>query len=184
MNNTPLIRNKTDYKSLLCYQKAEVIYDITYYFAHTYYQRGDRTIDQMVQAARSGKQNIVEGYADSATSVEMGLKLFNVAKGSLMELLADYEDFLRTNNYSQWPEGSKEHDAMRKLSSKGDNLEQIVKIAKSRPANVIANMAIILIKQADFLLFRFMESISNRFVQEGGIKEKMYQFRIHSRRKG
>ncbi|MBE6195607.1 MAG: four helix bundle protein [Rikenellaceae bacterium] len=177
----PLVKYSGDHKRLLCYQKCEVIYDITYYFAHTFLQRGDRTIDQMVQAARSGKQNIIEGNADLATSYEMGIKLLNVAKASLKELLADYEDFLRVNGYSQWPVGSKEYEAMRQISAHGDN-NKIVEIVKSRPANIVANMAIILIKHADFLLFRYIESLSERFTREGGFKERMYHYRIRERK--
>ena len=89
MNDNQLIERQGDHKNLICYQKAELIYDITYHFAHAAFSKGDRTIDQMVQAARSGKQNIVEGNADMNTSIEMGIKLLNVAKGSLKELLAD-----------------------------------------------------------------------------------------------
>ncbi len=97
MNNTPkrqepLLPQTGNYRQLLTYQKAEAIYDITYYFCKNYLQRGDRTIDQMVQAARSGKQNIVEGSAASATSKETEIKLVNVAKASMHELLIDYED--------------------------------------------------------------------------------------------
>ena len=91
-----IIRRKGNYRELLCYCKAEAIYDITYFFANKFLKSSDRTIDQMIQAARSGKQNIIEGYSASVTSAETELKLFNVAKSSLKELLADYEDYLRT----------------------------------------------------------------------------------------
>jgi four helix bundle protein len=84
-----------NYRKLFTYQKAEAIYDITFYFCEKYLRRGDRTIDQMVQAARSGKQNIAEGSAASSTSKEMEIKLINVAKASSQELLLDYEDYLR-----------------------------------------------------------------------------------------
>ena len=96
------MQNKGIYRSLIAYQKAECIYDITYYFAHKYLQKGDRTIDQMVQAAHSGKQNIVEGCAASTTSSETELKLINVARASLKELLVDYEDYLRVNGLELW----------------------------------------------------------------------------------
>jgi len=95
-----------NYAELLSYQKAEVIYDITHRFAHTHLARGDRTIDQMVQSARSGKQNILEGSKAAVTSKEMELKLTNVARASLEELLADYRDYLRvrvTNNGPKIP---------------------------------------------------------------------------------
>ena len=89
---TPFLPQKGNYRNLIAYQKAECIYDITYYFAHHFLNRGDRTIDQMIQAARSGKQNIAEGCAASTTSAETEIKLINVARASLQELLIDYED--------------------------------------------------------------------------------------------
>ena len=89
-----LVPNRGNYRQLLCYRKAEAIYDITYHFVMHFVEHGDRTRDQMVQAARSGKQNIAEGYAAGATSKETELKLLNVAKSSLNELLEDYLDYL------------------------------------------------------------------------------------------
>ena len=84
-----VVKRKGNYRDLLCYRKAEAIYDITYHFANIFFKPSDRTIDQMVQAARSGKQNIIEGYAASVTSIETEIKLLGVAKSSLKELLAD-----------------------------------------------------------------------------------------------
>ena len=98
---TPFLPQKGNYRNLIAYQKAECIYDITYYFAHHFLERNDRTIDQMVQAARSGKQNIAEGCAASTTSAETEIKLVNVARASLQELLIDYEDYLRVRNSSR-----------------------------------------------------------------------------------
>lgn len=107
MGDYKLVKSQGDHRRLLCYQKAEVIYDLTYYFTNRYLQRSDRTIDQMIQAARSGKQNIVEGNSAIPTSIESGIKLLNVAKASLQELLVDYEDFLRVRGYHMWEENSK-----------------------------------------------------------------------------
>ncbi len=104
-----LIPNTGNYKNLLTYQKSDVIFQITYYFCATYLNNGDRTIDQMVQAARSGKQNIIEGCAASSTSAKTEIKLINVAKASLEELLEDYEDYLKTRNHRQWQKGSIEY---------------------------------------------------------------------------
>lgn len=104
----PLLPVGGNYRKLYTYQKAEAIYDITFYFAHKYLSRGDRTIDQMVQSARSGKQNIAEGSAASVTSKETDIKLINVAKASLHELMIDYEDFLRTRGHRKWEDGSVE----------------------------------------------------------------------------
>ena len=99
-----------DVKTLLTFRKAQIIYDLTFYFAHTFLSKGDRTIDQMIQAARSGKQNIAEGCASGVTSMETAIKLLNVAKASFLELLLDYEDFLRVRdpNFPPWKKVSDE----------------------------------------------------------------------------
>jgi four helix bundle suffix protein len=182
MNDATLIKSQGDHRNLICYRKAELIYDITYHFAYSAFERGDRTIDQMVQAARSGKQNIVEGNADTETSIEMGIKLINVAKASLKELLADYEDYLRVNGCEQWSDNSDKFMAMRKLGTEGSN-QSILDIAKSRPLDTVANMAIILLKQEDYLLHKLLTSLSEQFLDEGGFKEKMHRMRIERRTK-
>jgi four helix bundle protein len=99
------------YQSLLSFQRAEVVYDATVQFCADLLDRRDRTVDQMVQAARSGKQNIVEGSMASGTSKETEVKLTNVARASLEELLTDYRDFLRTRGFSEWP---REHPYVRR----------------------------------------------------------------------
>src|SRR5215212_2350501 len=104
-----------NYRALLSYQKAEVVYDLTFRFCHRFLARGDRTIDQMIQAARSGKQNIAEGSKAAATSSEMEIKLTNVARASLEELLVDYQDFLRVRDLRLWDKDSKEARFVRTL---------------------------------------------------------------------
>lgn len=178
-----LIPRKGNYRALISYQKAEAIYDITYYFTKKYLQRGDRTIDQMVQAARSGKQNIVEGSAASATSSEMEIKLVSVAKASLQELLIDYEDYLRTREHRQWEQDSKELIAMRKLGRDHNDTTFFMKMVKTRPPETIANMAIVLIKQTDYLLFKQLKTLERAFLENGGMREKMTRMRIESRNK-
>ena len=175
--NGDLIPRKGNYKKLLSYQKTEVIFEMTYYFCHHYLQRGDRTIDQMVQAARSGKQNIVEGCAASATSNKTEIKLVSVAKASLQELLEDYEDYLRTRGHRQWEEGSKELEAMRRLGREHNDAPFFMKLVQTRPPETIANMAIVLIKQADYLLFRQLQRLADDFVEEGGFSERMMRIR-------
>ena len=182
MNDAVLIKPQGDHRKLICYRKAELIYDITYHFANLAFARGDRTIDQMVQAARSGKQNIVEGNADAETSIEMGIKLINVAKASFKELLTDYEDYLRVNGYEQWSDDSDKFIAMRKLGVEGSS-QSILDIAKSRPLDTVANMAIILLKQEDYLLHKLLASLSEQFLDEGGFKEKMHRMRVERRGK-
>ena len=182
MDNAILIKSQGDHRNLICYRKAELIYDITYHFANLAFARGDRTIDQMVQAARSGKQNIVEGNADAETSIEMGIKLINVAKASFKELLADYEDYLRVNGFEQWGADSDKFIAMRKLGSDGCN-QSILDVAKQRSLDTVANMAIILLKQEDYLLHKLLTSLSELFLDEGGFKEKMHRMRVERRGK-
>jgi four helix bundle protein len=91
-----------NYQELLSYQKAEVVFDLTFHFCQRFLSKGDRTVDQMIQAARSGKQNIVEGSKASGTSKETEIKLTNVARASLEELLVDYQDFLRVRDLTLW----------------------------------------------------------------------------------
>src|SRR5436309_5322259 len=104
-----------NYAALLSYQKAEVVYDLTFRFCQRFLTKGDRTIDQMVQAARSGKQNIAEGSKAAVTSAELEIKLTNVARASLEELLIDYQDFLRVRDLRLWDKDSKEARFVRKL---------------------------------------------------------------------
>ncbi|MBO7300608.1 MAG: four helix bundle suffix domain-containing protein [Tidjanibacter sp.] len=174
---------KGNYKGLIVYQKAECIYDITYYFTHHFLSAGDRTIDQMVQAARSGKQNIAEGSMASSTSTEMEIKLTNVAKASLQELLVDYEDFLRVRGLEQWGENDERHIRTRKVCSDHNNSEYYRKILPERSAETIANVAIILIKQNDYLLFRLIERLKEDFLQNGGVREEMTRARLAIRNK-
>ena len=177
-----IIRPRGDYRKLLSYQKTEVIYEMTYYFCQNYLPKGDRTVDQMVQAARSGKQNIIEGSAASATSAKTEIKLVNVAKASLQELLEDYMDYLRTRGCRQWEEGSEEWEAMRKLGKEHSDPEYFMGLCATRPPETIANMAIILIYQADYLLHRQLERLEKDFVENGGFSERM--MRVRKERRG
>ena len=161
----------------MCYRKAETIYDITFFFANKFLKASDRTIDQMIQAARSGKQNIIEGYAASATSIESELRLLNVAKSSLKELLADYEDYLRTRGLKQWDKDSIEFTTAQQLGKRYNDSDYWMEIIKSRNEEVIANLVIILLHQEDFLLYKFMDKVSKRFEKEGGFREKLSRIR-------
>lgn len=172
-----------NYRDLLCYRKAEVIYDITYFFANKFFKSSDRTIDQMVQAARSGKQNIIEGYAASITSVETELKLINVAKSSLKELLADYEDYLRIRNMEQWGSDSEKFKVAQQLGKEHDDSKFWMEIVATRNDETIANIAIILLHQTDYLLYKFMKKVVSKFEEEGGIREKLYNLRLNKREK-
>ncbi|HSH08877.1 MAG TPA: four helix bundle protein [Oceanipulchritudo sp.] len=131
------------YKDLFSCQKAVIVYDLTVNFCNRFLRQGDRTIDQMIQAARSGKQNIVEGSMASGTSKEMELKLTGVARASLEELLEDYFDFLRVREYPAWDKDSAEAIYMRRLGRLSPSArEAVLKVARTRPPEVCANMAI------------------------------------------
>ena len=179
-----LIPNRGNYRNLLCYKKAEAIYDITCHFVGRFLHRGDRTIDQMVQAARSGKQNIVEGYAASATSVETELKLVNVAKSSLQELLVDYEDYLRTHGLHRWEKHSRELVCAQQLGREHNDTAFWMELVRTRSDEVIANIAIVLIYQTDYLLYKYLQAAGERFLNEGGFREKLTRERIKARNGG
>lgn len=183
MNNKNLLPPEKDYRQLYCFQKAEAIFDITYYFCHHYLKRGDRTIDQMIQAARSGKQNIIEGIAAGTTSKEIEIKLVNVAKASLHELLADFEDYLRTRQHRQWEEHSIELNKMRELGRNHNDTTFFMNIITTRPPETIANIAICLIKQTDYLLFKLLKKLGEDFLREGGFRENITRRRIEERNK-
>jgi len=171
-----------NYQELLSYQKAEVVYDITFRFCQRFLNRGDRTIDQMVQAARSGKQNILEGSKASGTSKETEIKLTNVARASLEELLADYRDYLRVRDLRLWDKDSKEAQFVRKLGH-GTKVtyETYREFCETRPAEVIANIAICLIHQSNYLLDQQIRRLEQDFLKEGGIRERMTRARLQYR---
>ena len=183
MDDQNLIRQTGDYTKLFCYQKAEAIYDATYYFAHTFLERGDRTIDQMIQAARSGKQNISEGYTRAGTSADTAIRLIDVAKSSLVELHDDYCDFLRTRGFNKWEENSKEWLAMRDLGRKHNKSTFYMPLVQTRPPETIANMMICLQKQTDYLLSKLLEKMGKKFLEEGGFRERMTKMRVENRKK-
>jgi four helix bundle suffix protein len=175
------------YQKLLSYQKAEIVYDATVYFCDRFIDRRSRTHDQMVQAARSGKQNIIEGSMASGTSKEMEIKLTNVARASLEELLADYRDFLRTRGVQLWDKNSKEAQFVRKLGS-GINgthgsYETYRSYIETRPPEVVANIIICLIHQASFLLDKQLKALEQAFLKEGGLRERMTKARLEVRKK-
>lgn len=169
------------YRHLRVYQVNEMIYDITYYFTQHYLQRGDRTVDQMIQAARSGKQNIAEGNQAAATSSETEIKLTNVAKASLEELLDDYEDYLRVRSLPQWGNLHPRYEKMRQYARSEDIKKDYAVKIQCMNDEEIANLCITLIHQAMYMLHKLLVTMQNRFVTEGGIKERMYQSRVKYR---
>lgn len=170
------------YRHLLSYRKAEIIYDLTFVFCQRFLGKGDRTIDQMRQAARSGKQNIVEGSRASGTSKEAELKLTNVARASLEELLEDYRDFLRARKLPIWEKGSPHALYVRKLGQRPDaTYETYREFCETRSADVVANIAICLIQQVNYLLDRQLRTLQRDFVEHGGLRERMTRVRLSAR---
>ena len=170
------------YEKLLSFQKARMIYDATVCFCERFLKKGDRTIDQMVQAARSGKQNILEGSQASGTSRETEIKLMNVARASLEELLEDYRDFLRVRGAVQWAKDSKEALFVRKLGAKKDSSYVSYKTyVESRPAEVVANILICLIHQTNYLLDQQLRRLEKDFLEHGGLRENMTRARLEYR---
>lgn len=177
-DNRPFMPQRGNYRNLIVYQKAECIYDITYYFAHKFLEKGDRTIDQMIQAARSCKQNIAEGSAASTTSKETELKLTNVARASMQELLADYEDYLRVRNLTIWDINCDKAAKTRAVCSKHNDSAYYRNAITTRSDETIANIAITLIHQTDVMLRKFIDRLKQDFVDGGGLREEMYRARV------
>ena len=176
MNNqldNPTMLPHGNFQELLSYQKAEVIYDLTFRFCEKHLNKGNRTIDQMVQAARSGKQNIVEGSKASGTSKE---------GASLEELLEDYRDYLRVRDLAIWDKDSKEAQYVRKLGNKSHTTyETYREFVDTRSAEVVANIAICLIHQANYLLDQQIRRLEKDFLKEGGLRERMTKARLQAR---
>ena len=172
------------YKKLLSYQKAEIVYDATVYFCDHLIDKRSRTYDQMIQAARSGKQNIIEGSMASATSKETEIKLTSVARASLEELLADYRDFLRERGAQEWPPEHAYARRLRELNKIPDaGYATFRKGIESSDPVIAANVIIGLIRVASYLLDRQLRHLEKAFVQEGGLRERMTRTRLEERRK-
>jgi len=179
-----LLPPRGDYRTLLSFQKAEVVYDITYRFCDKFLSRGDRTRDQMIQAARSGKQNILEGSKAGLTSKETELKLTNVARSSLEELLRDFHDYLRVRDLPLWDKDSKEAQYVRRLGCKPkQSFELYREFVETRPPAVIANIAICLIHQTNYLVDQQLRRLEKDFLESGGLRERMTHARLEQRRR-
>ena len=177
MDSKNFIRQDNNYRTLKAFQKAECVYDVTYYFANKFLTKGDRTIDQMVQAARSGKQNLAEGNIDGVTSKEMEIKLTNVNRASLHELLLDYEDYLRVRGQEQWTFNDPRCVQTREFCKRHLDSSVYREKIKDRSDETIANIAITLIHQCDVLIKGLIEWQKKNFLENGGIKEEMYRAR-------
>ncbi len=166
------------YRSLRAYRLAEIIHDLTVLFTDRYIGCGSRTKDQMVQAARSGKQNIAEGSMASVTSKETEIKLTNVAKASLEELLLDYEDYLRQHSLAKWDKDHPRIKSLRAYLTTDHFMTDPLRYAMRLNAEEYCNLCMTLINQATYLLRRLLEKQQEQFLKTGGIKELMYNARI------
>lgn len=172
------------YQKLISYQKAEIIYDATVYFTKRFYKFGDRTIDQMVQAARSGKQNIAEASLASGTSKETEIRLTNVARASQEELLIDYQDFLRGRGLIEWDKEHRLTKRLRELNRIRDaNYSIFQKGIENESPEICANVVIGLIKVTTYLLSQQLVRLEYDFVQQGGLRERMARARLAKRGK-
>lgn len=171
------------YRSLRVYRVTEVIYDITFYFTRHFLKVGDRTVDQMVQAARSGKQNIAEGSSASGTSIETEIKLTNVARASLQELLVDYEDYLRFRGLKLWGKTRPRFEGLRRYVKSDNFFNEYSEMIRKLSGEEICNLAITLIHQSDYMLRRLLERQQERFVKDGGVRERMTKVRLEYRKK-
>jgi four helix bundle suffix protein len=171
------------YEKLFSYPKSLIIYDATVRFCDRFINVKSRTHDQMVQAARSGNKNIAEGSRISGTSKEAELKLTNVARASLEELLGDYQDYLRQHDHKLWDKNSKEALYVRKLGAKNPSYESYRSFIETRPPEVVANILICLIHQANYLLDQQLRRLEQDFLKEGGLRERMTRARLAARAK-
>lgn len=170
------------YKKLISYQKSEIVYDATVSFTSRFYKRGDRTIDQMIQAARSGKQNIAEASMASGTSKETEIKLTNVARASLEELLIDYQDYLRCHHLAEWPLNHAYALRLRELNrSPNPNYDTFKKGIENENPEICANVIIGLIKITTYLLAQQIKRLEKDFLTNGGLKERMTKARLDAR---
>ena len=185
--NTPsdphFLPQQGHYRNLRVYRVTEALYDLTYTFCQRFLPLyGDRTVDQMVQAARSGKQNIAEGNQAATTSSETEIKLTNVARASLEELLVDYEDYLRTRKLEMWDKEHPRLAAMRKWTQSETFYDQYATLSARMSDEELANLGMTLCHQAIHMLTKLIDTQQQRFLKEGGIKERMYYARTDYRK--
>jgi four helix bundle suffix protein len=172
------------FRNLKSYQMSEIVYDATAIFCDRWIGRRSRTHDQMVQAARSGKQNIAEGSMASGTSKKFELRLVSVARASLEELLLDYQDFLRQRNLPLWEKNHPKTQMIGKLAYASHRSYMTYKAyIEGSPPEVAANTMLCLIHQTNFLLDQQLRQLEKQFLELGGFTEKLYHARQRTRKR-
>lgn len=178
-----IFKQTANWRNLRLYQKSDTLYQLTVAFCRRFLPvHGDRTVDQMVQAARSGKQNIVEGSEDGKTSTEMELKLLNVARASIWELREDYEDYLKSHNLEKWNNQHPRFGAMLDFCKENNDYESYSAMVERLSEEEFCNMAITVCHFTDKMLVSYLDYLGKRFVTEGGIKERMHSARTDYRK--
>ena len=178
-----VLKRVVNYKTLHFYQKSDVLYQLTCVFCKRFLPLcGDRTVDQMVQAARSCKQNIVEGSEDGATSSETEIKLINVARSSNDELREDFLDFIKKHNLQLWTPGHERFNLMQEYTRQHNALEDYLPYAEKWVPEEFANICLTLCYQVDAMMNSYLQRLEKLFVEQGGIKERMYAARTGYRK--
>jgi len=173
-----VLQRMGDYRQLYFYKKSKVIFDLTFHFCDRFITEcHDRTKDQMVQAARSGKQNFVEGLQDGQADFEKATFLVTIGQGSLQELLEDYEDYLRTRGMAIWTENHERFDKLVGFCGNNNDIESYAPLFSKMNDEELANMAITLIHQTDVLIEGFLKKLEMKFIELGGVKERMNRIR-------
>ena len=176
--NFQVLKRQKPWRDAFYYQKTETLYQLTFAFCQRFLpSHGDRTVDQMIQAARSGKQNIVEGTEDGETSTEMYIKLLNVARSSLQELREDYRDYLLSRNLTLWTKEHPRYEDMQEFCYNHNKIEDYQPFLTKWNDEEMANTALTLCYQTDSMLNRRLKKIEQEFVEQGGIKERMHAAR-------
>lgn len=177
-----VLRKPVVYTELRFYQRSDVLYQLTQVFCQRYLPLyGDRTVDQMVQSARSTKQNIVEGSSDGQTSMESELKLLGIARGSNLELLEDYQDYLKRKGMKEWFGSNERFDALHRFCQDHTSWEDYQPLTAKMNDEELANMAICLCNQVNKALNKYIENKDREFTTEGGIRERMTAARLGQR---
>ena len=179
-----VLKQQANWDALFFYQKSDVIYQLTFAFCDRFiHLYKDRTRDQVIQAARSCKQNIVEGLADGVTSTEMQLKLLNVARASLKETREDFEDYIKSRHLLFYRKGEERYDKMLTYCRYHNKLEDYEPFFSKWSDEEMCNCAITLCHMVDKMLMSFLAKLDREFITEGGIKERMYKARTGYRQK-
>lgn len=173
-----VLRKQTKWQDLFFYRKADVLYQMTLVFCKRFMPvYGDRTVDQMTQAARSGKQNIVEGCADGVTSTEMQLRMLNVARASIQELQEDYHDYLKARYRQPWQPEHPRYDTMLTFCREHNTLDDYLPFFERWTDEEMSNIGYTLCRMTDKMMTTYIEGLEAQFVEQGGIKERMYAAR-------